>query len=65
MVQRLGAGQPDRETDHTLEPHHIELTMGRMHYVDEGKGEPLVMIHGNPSWSFEWEREPGLGKATR
>ena len=24
----------------------------RQHYVDEGQGEPLVMIHGNPSWSF-------------
>ncbi|GAB4272911.1 MAG: alpha/beta fold hydrolase [Candidatus Rifleibacteriota bacterium] len=24
----------------------------RQHYVDEGQGEPLLMIHGNPSWSF-------------
>ncbi|MFW7378759.1 MAG: alpha/beta fold hydrolase [Oligoflexus sp.] len=24
----------------------------RYHYVDEGQGEPLLMIHGNPSWSF-------------
>lgn len=24
----------------------------RQHYVDEGSGEPLVMVHGNPSWSF-------------
>ncbi len=23
-----------------------------MHYVDEGKGAPIVMIHGTPSWSF-------------
>jgi haloalkane dehalogenase len=22
------------------------------HYLDEGKGEPVVMIHGNPTWSF-------------
>ncbi len=22
------------------------------HYVDEGAGEPLVMLHGNPTWSF-------------
>ena len=22
------------------------------HYVDEGDGEPLVMVHGNPTWSF-------------
>ena len=23
-----------------------------MHYVDEGAGDPVVMVHGNPSWSF-------------
>ena len=22
------------------------------HYLDEGKGDPVVMLHGNPSWSF-------------
>lgn len=22
------------------------------HYVDEGRGEPVVMVHGNPTWSF-------------
>ena len=26
----------------------------RMHYVDEGEGEPIVFVHGNPSWSFEF-----------
>ena len=26
----------------------------RMHYVDEGKGEPIVFVHGNPAWSFEF-----------
>jgi pimeloyl-ACP methyl ester carboxylesterase len=24
----------------------------RYHYLDEGEGEPVVMVHGNPSWSF-------------
>ncbi|RMG37164.1 MAG: alpha/beta fold hydrolase [Planctomycetota bacterium] len=23
-----------------------------MHYVDEGAGEPLLFVHGNPTWSF-------------
>lgn len=23
-----------------------------MHYVDEGDGQPILMCHGNPSWSF-------------
>jgi len=24
----------------------------KMHYLDEGSGTPVVMVHGNPSWSF-------------
>lgn len=28
----------------------------RMHYVDEGAGEPVVMLHGNPTWSFYYRR---------
>ncbi|MFM7114453.1 MAG: alpha/beta fold hydrolase, partial [Planctomycetota bacterium] len=23
-----------------------------MHHVDEGSGPPVVLVHGNPSWSF-------------
>ncbi len=23
-----------------------------LHYLDEGSGEPVVMVHGNPTWSF-------------
>jgi haloalkane dehalogenase len=25
-----------------------------LHYVDEGDGPPLLMLHGNPTWSFTW-----------
>ncbi len=28
----------------------------RLHYVDEGSGETLVMLHGNPTWSFYYRR---------
>ncbi|MDB5430995.1 MAG: alpha/beta fold hydrolase [Caulobacter sp.] len=34
--------------------HHLTLRDGRMHYVDEGAGEVLLFVHGNPSWSFEY-----------
>ena len=27
-----------------------------MHYVDEGQGDPIVMVHGNPGWSFEFRK---------
>ena len=40
--------------EYPFESHYIDLPMGRMHYVDEGQGAPLVMLHGNPGWSFEY-----------
>ena len=34
--------------------HYFQLGPVRMHYLDEGAGEPLLMVHGNPTWSFYW-----------
>ncbi len=34
----------------------IELDGLKYHYLDEGKGEPVVMLHGNPTWSFYYRR---------
>jgi haloalkane dehalogenase len=34
--------------------HYLPLGPHRLHYVDEGAGEPLLFVHGNPTWSFYW-----------
>ena len=34
----------------------IELDGARIHYVDEGTGETLLLLHGNPSWSFLYRK---------
>ncbi len=34
--------------------HYFETPAGKMHYIDEGTGDPIVMVHGNPGWSFEF-----------
>jgi haloalkane dehalogenase len=32
---------------------HFEKINGHQyHYVEEGQGDPVVMLHGNPTWSF-------------
>ena len=30
--------------------------VGPVHYVDEGRGRPILMLHGNPDWSFIYRR---------
>lgn len=43
---------------YAFEPHYIESGGLRMHYVDEGPrgGEPVLMLHGEPSWSFLYRK---------
>jgi haloalkane dehalogenase len=38
--------------EYPFEPHYLDVDGGRMHYVDEGEGPPVVFVHGNPTWSF-------------
>jgi len=60
--------------DYPFQPERFEVRPGiAMSYLDEGPrdGEVVVMLHGNPSWSYYWRhlvlalREPVQGKAYR
>ncbi|HEY3580614.1 MAG TPA: haloalkane dehalogenase [Pyrinomonadaceae bacterium] len=47
--------QPERiSSDYSFAPHFVEVFGSRMHYVDEGKGEPVLLVHGNATWSYIW-----------
>lgn len=30
----------------------FESSAGAVHYLDEGEGDPILLLHGNPTWSF-------------
>jgi pimeloyl-ACP methyl ester carboxylesterase len=34
--------------------HYLDVDGGRMHYVDEGGGEPILFVHGSATWSFPY-----------
>jgi haloalkane dehalogenase len=38
--------------DYPFSPNYHQLNGGRLHYIDEGSGPVIVMVHGNPTWSF-------------
>ena len=45
----------DFTPDPTLYPFEsrwFDSTGGRIHYIDEGDGPPILFCHGNPTWSF-------------
>ena len=47
MFDEFVAAHPGRDLD---------LGGLRYHYLDEGEGEPVVMLHGNPTWSFAYRK---------
>lgn len=38
--------------DYPFASHFLDLQEGRLHYIDEGSGPVIVMVHGNPTWSY-------------
>jgi haloalkane dehalogenase len=38
--------------DFPFKPHYLSLGEEQMHYIDEGAGETVLMLHGNPTWSY-------------
>ena len=34
----------------------FESSVGAVHYIDEGAGRPLLLMHGNPDWSFLYRK---------
>lgn len=35
-----------------FESKFVNIRGNYLHYIDEGQGKPVIMIHGNPTWSF-------------
>jgi haloalkane dehalogenase len=42
---------PDRQL-YPFESRWFDSSRGRIHYIDEGNGPPILLCHGNPTWSF-------------
>ena len=39
-----------------FESRWFESSVGPVHYLDEGEGRPLLLLHGNPDWSFLYRK---------
>jgi haloalkane dehalogenase len=50
-----------------FKPHYVEVGGGlRMHYIDEGQGDPILCLHGEPSWCYLYRKMvPTLAKHGR
>jgi haloalkane dehalogenase len=51
---------------YTFEPRYLEQDGLRMHYVEEGVGDPVLLLHGEPSWAFLYRKLiPPLAQVAR
>jgi haloalkane dehalogenase len=49
-----------------FEPRYLEQDGLRMHWVDEGAGDPVLLLHGEPTWGYLYRKLiPTLGGAAR
>ena len=46
----------DNLPDFPYEPNYIEVSGLRMHYLDQGDGEAILCLHGEPSWSYLYRK---------
>ena len=40
--------------EYPFKSNYFKLPMGQMHYIDEGEGDPFLLLHGNPTSSYLW-----------
>ena len=49
-----------------FEPHYLEQDGLRLHYLDEGSGPPVLLLHGEPTWSYLYRKlVPELAPSAR
>jgi haloalkane dehalogenase len=41
---------------YAFEPRYLEQNGLRMHYLDEGSGPPVLLLHGEPTWSYLYRK---------
>jgi haloalkane dehalogenase len=39
-----------------FEPRYLDFDGLRMHYVDEGTGDPVLLLHGEPTWAYLYRK---------
>jgi haloalkane dehalogenase len=42
--------------DYGFQPRYVEQDGLRMHYVDEGEGDPVLLLHGEPTWAYLYRK---------
>ena len=46
--------EPNISEEYPYDPHYVEVFGSRIHFIEQGTGDPILLLHGNPTWSYLW-----------
>lgn len=61
-------GAPEKmiSSEFPFESQYVEVLGSKIHYVEEGEGDPILFLHGNPTSNYLWRNKipyvTGLGR---
>src|SRR5215218_5752907 len=55
-VHRTPDERFERLPGYDFAPRYVDQDSLRMHYVDEGDGPPVLLLHGEPTWSYLYRK---------
>lgn len=42
------------KSEYPFKSNYFDINGQKLHFIDEGKGETILFVHGTPSWSFDY-----------
>src|SRR3989304_1037700 len=56
VPKEIGGNQMNKDisADFPFKSKYIEIQGSKIHYVEEGAGDPILFLHGNPTSSYLW-----------
>jgi len=44
------------KSEYPFVSNYFDINGEKLHFIDEGQGEPVIFVHGTPSWSFDFRK---------
>ncbi len=65
-IEQTDLGPKAISAEFPFESRYVDVHGSRMHYIEEGTGEPILFLHGNPTSNYLWRNiithVSGLGR---
>lgn len=65
MTNTIAVDRPPPAADYPFASHYVKVAGHNVHYIEEGAGQPVLFVHGNPTSSYVYRNVmPAVAEAT-